>query len=95
MKILLFILLFSMILNSCGESLCYESSRVEIDQEEITIMVHSEENIEHPLKENKCNIIKEWLNRKSMGQFIKNHISLEAEIISITEKTLFYDKFIQ
>jgi len=94
MKILLFILLFSMILNSCGESLCYESSRVKIDQEEITIMVHSQQNNEHPLKENKCNIIKEWLNRKSMPQFLKNYISLESGIRSINKKTHFNDTFI-
>ena len=94
MKSLLCLLLFSLIFNACGESLCYESSRVEMDQENITIMADSQLNSDHPIKGNKCNIINEWLNRKSMGQFIKNHISLEAEISSITEYTLFYDKFI-
>lgn len=82
-----------MILNSCAESLCYESSRVEIDQEEVSIMLDSQQINEHSNRENKCNIIKEWLNRKSMGQFLKNHISIESEINSITKKTLFYDTF--
>lgn len=92
MKSLLCILLFSMIFNACGESLCDEPE--EIDQAEIQKMTVEQPNKKHAITESKCHLLNEWLNRKSIGHFFKNHISLESGINSINEKTLFNDTFI-
>jgi hypothetical protein len=94
MKSLLCILLFSLIFNACGESLCDESGSEEISKAENFKTADYQPNKKHALTESKCNLLDEWINRKSIGHFLKNHISLESGISSINEKTLFYDTFI-
>lgn len=94
MKSLLCILLFSLIFNACGESLCYEPGTDGIDQAEILKMNEGQPDKKHAVTESKCHLLNEWLNRKSIGNFLKNHISLESGISSINEKTLFNDTFI-
>jgi hypothetical protein len=94
MKSSLCILLFSLIFNACGESLCYEPGSEETSKAKNPKTVDYQPNKKHAIKESKCHLLNEWINRKSMGHFLKNHISLESGISSINEKTLFNDTFI-
>lgn len=94
MKSLLCILLFSLIFNACGENLCDEPGSEEIYKAENPGIIDHQPNKKHEITENKCNLLNEWINRKSMSHFLKNHISLESGISSINEKTLFNDTFI-
>ncbi|MDP2413734.1 hypothetical protein [Daejeonella sp.] len=94
MKSLLCILLFSLIFNACCESLCDEPGSEEINKAENPKMIDHQPNKKHAITESKCHLLNEWLNRKSMGHFLKNHISLESGISCINEKTLFNDTFI-
>jgi hypothetical protein len=94
MKSLLCILLFSLIFNACGESLCDGSSSEEISKAKISKTPDYQPKKKHALTESKCNLLDEWINRKSMSHFLKNHISLESGISSINEKTLFNNTFI-
>lgn len=87
-------LLFSLLFNACGDSLCYEPVTEEIDKAKISKMIDYQLNKKHALAESKCHLMDEWLNRKSMSHFIKNHISLESGISSINKKTLLNDTFI-
>ncbi len=94
MKSLLCILLFSLIFNACGESLCDEPGSEEIDKAKNSKAADYHPNKKHAITESKCHLLDEWINRKSMGHFLKNHISIESGISSINEKTLFNDTFI-
>ncbi|MCF8452521.1 MAG: hypothetical protein K9G42_04915 [Pedobacter sp.] len=94
MKSLLCILLFSLIFNACCEILCDEQGSEEIDKAKNSKMTKHQSNKKHAMTEIKCHLLDEWINRKSMGHFLKNHISLGSGITSINEKTLFNDTFI-
>ena len=94
MKSLLCILLFSLIFNACGESLCDEPDSEKIEKAENRKMIDYQLNKKHAITESKCHLLNEWLNRKSIGHFLKNHFSLESGISSINDKTLFNDTFI-
>lgn len=94
MKSLFCLLLFSLIFNACCESLCDETGSEEISKAKNSKKADYQPNKKHALAESKCNLLDEWINRKSMGHFLKNHISLESGISSINEKTLFNDTFI-
>lgn len=94
MKSLLCILLFSFIFNACGESLCDEPNSEKINKAESPKTIDYQPIKKHAITESKCHLLNEWINRKSMGHFLKNHISLESGISSINENTLFNDTFI-
>jgi|GEM_PF-2732886 len=94
MKSLLFMLIFSLFFNSCGESLCTESGTEEMGIGEISKMTKYSSSSRHVITENNCHLINEWLNRKSISHFIKKHISLDSGISSINEKTLNNNTFI-
>lgn len=94
MKSLLCILLISIIFNACDESLCDEPYSEEINKAKNHKVADYQPNKKHAITESKCQLLDEWINRKSMGHFLKNHISLESGISSINEKTVFNDTFI-
>ena len=77
-----------------GISPIYEPGLEEISKAENPKMIQHQPIKKHAITESKCHLLNEWLNRKSMSNFLKNHISLETGITSINEKTLFNDTFI-
>lgn len=94
MKSLLCILLFSLIVNLCGENLSRESGKEKKDQAAILSKIDDQINKKHAITENKCHLLHEWLNRKSFVHFLKSHIALESGASVIDKKTQFNDTFI-
>lgn len=94
MKSVLCMLIFGLLFNACGESLCTESCTCESDKEEIFLIIDNQQDTRHSITDSKCQIINEWLNQKSIGHFLSNHISLESGISSFDKKTHFNHTFI-
>jgi len=88
-------LIIGLLFNVCGENLCSESCKGESDKDEISLIIDYQTDSRHSISESKCHFINEWLNRKSMGHFLKNHIPLASGMNSFNEKTHFNDTFIQ
>lgn len=93
MKKALIILVLGLIANACEQNICDHS----ISLEHLKIKTDSSnkrpEKLSHSFIESDCNLINEWLNRKSMGSFINNHITLESTIDQIMDNTYINDKF--
>jgi len=87
-------LIFSLIFKVCGESLSSVSGKGGTVKEEINLIIYNQPDNRHAILESECHIMNEWLNRKSMGNFIKTHIALESGISSFEKKTHFNDTFI-
>lgn len=93
MEKLIGILIFSM-----GSAFSYESSMTASDskliQEKVAITVNeSDADTRHFITDHDCHIIQEWLDRRSVGHFIKKHFTTVRFIERIIEKTHLNDTF--
>jgi len=87
-------ILFSIIFNACSNDFCYEDSTKKIESDQGSKIPDNQLNNSPQKSMNTCHLLKEWLNRKSMGHFIKKHISLETGINGINDNVLNNDTFI-
>jgi hypothetical protein len=87
-------LLFSIIFNACSDNLCYEDITKKIERAKRPKTIDNQPYNNPAKSKHTCHLLKEWLNRKSMGHFIKKHISLEAGINSINDNVFNNDTFI-
>jgi len=94
MKSVLYMLIASLFFNACGENLCYESNIEEINIEGSSLVNEHQPATSNSITKHKCHIINQWLNRKSIGHFLKSYISLESEMSSINKRTHINDTFI-
>lgn len=90
--------LISILIFSFGSSLCIEGSglapAMKTSGEKTFITIN--EPAGHTrlfITDHDCHIIKEWLDRKSVGHFIRKHISAIQGIDKIIEKTHLNDTF--
>lgn len=80
MKKALFLLIIGLAFNSCEEKPWDGPCRQFHHKEGKECRLEKAEGTEHSLYDKSCNPIDEWLNRESMGRFLKNHISIETEL---------------
>lgn len=93
MKKALIILVLGLIFYACEQNSCDHSFGLEHLKIKRDSCNKKPEKQSHSFIENDCDLINEWLNRKSMGSFINNHITLESTIDQIMDKTYINDKF--
>jgi hypothetical protein len=74
MKRALLILFIGLASKPCGEKHCFKS---QFSIEEFKSELKITQQTKHAAVNKNCNLIIEWLNRKNIGHFLKNHISLE------------------
>lgn len=62
--------------NSSGERSCRECC-VHIYKKGNPTRYEEASGLKHSITEKECKLIDEWLNRKNIGHFLKNHINLK------------------
>jgi hypothetical protein len=87
-------ILFSIIFNACSDDLCLEDSTKKFTKADQVKTIDNQSIKDHGKSVHKWHLLNDWLNRKSMGHFIKKHISLEAGINGINDNVLNNDTFI-
>lgn len=80
-------------------SLCYNNLGVDYFQgtvlrQGVNIRHESSGETRHFITDHDCNIIKEWIDRKSFAQFMKQHISTIRTIDHVIDKMHLNDTFI-
>lgn len=94
MKKALIVLIWGLIFNACEQNTCNHSLNSEYLEIKDDFILKNSEKGAHFFTESNCHIINEWLNRKSMGDFFKNHIAIESTIVQLMDKTHINDTFI-
>ena len=94
MKKALIILVLGLTFNACEHNACdYTCSMEHLDIKKDLNNIRPEK-VSHSFINNDCDIMNEWLNRKSLGSFMKNHTSFETRVEQLVDKTYIKDKFI-
>lgn len=90
--------LIGILIFSIGSAVSYEGSITPVNpgsvQEKVAITVNeSDTEARHFITDHDCHIIEEWLDRRSIGHFIKKHFTTVRLFERIIEKTHFNDTF--
>lgn len=80
MKKTLFLLIIGLTFHSCEEKPWDGPCRQSHNKNGKECRIEKTEGNEHSLYHKTCKPIDEWLNRESIGSFLKNHISFETEL---------------
>lgn len=80
-------------------SFCYNNSWIDyfpgtVKQSAINIRQEKPGETRHFITDHDCNIIKEWVERKSFTNFVKKHISTIRNIDNVIDKIHINDTFI-
>ncbi|SDM92887.1 hypothetical protein SAMN05421813_12918 [Daejeonella rubra] len=81
MRRALLILFLGLVTYSCEEKCCFKQ---QYSREELQPDLKITQQSKHSVTNKNCNLMLEWLNRKNIGHFLKNHISLvHTPVVSI------------
>lgn len=94
MKSFVCMLLFSLLFNACGQNLCNEPNKEKIEKAGTLSMIDHQAYNNFAIIESNRLLINEWLNRKSLGHFLKNQIAFESGNSNLNEKAHFNNTFI-